>query len=128
MKVKNKSRYNLLINIKRGDIYYYDFGAKNGSIQGDTRPAVIIQNDIGNKYSPTTIVAVITTKNKTPLPTHVDLFYSYIKTSDSKLNYSTILFEQIFTVNKKDLRQKIGEIDLGAREFNEALKISLGLW
>ena len=117
--------------LKRGDIYYYDFGRKRGSIQAYSRPAIVIQNDSGNKFSPTTIIAPITTRLKKILPTHVELFNVYIKANNKSieeyLKSSVILLEQIFTVNKIDLQRKIAEINLNDRKFEEALKISLGI-
>ena len=133
--LRKKGEFNLQTEFKRGDVYYYDFGEKNSSIQAGLRPVVILQNDTGNKHSPTTIVAAMTTKKKTNIPTHVSLFRIDIKMNEKnmkfseifKIHYSTILFEQIFTVNKKDLKNKVGEIDLNTWEMKEALKISLGI-
>ncbi|NLK88027.1 MAG: type II toxin-antitoxin system PemK/MazF family toxin [Clostridiaceae bacterium] len=111
--------------IKRGDIYYADLSPVIGSEQGGVRPVLIVQNDIGNKYSPTVIAAAITSQiNKAKLPTHIEI---------SALDYglqkdSVILLEQIRTIDKKRLREKIGHMDEELMEkVNEALSISFGL-
>lgn len=111
--------------VKRGDIFYADLSPVIGSEQGGVRPVVVIQNDVGNKYSPTTIVAAITSQlNKTKLPTHVK-----VKASDNDLpKNSVILMEQVRTIDKKRLREKIGNFtEEIMREVDHALKISLGL-
>lgn len=111
--------------IKRGDIFYADLSPVIGSEQGGVRPVVIIQNDVGNKYSPTIIIAAITSQqNKTRLPTHVN-----VESKDVPLpKNSVILLEQIRTIDKKRLREKIGHFDDGViSEINRALKISLNI-
>ncbi len=111
--------------VKRGDIYYADLSPVIGSEQGGLRPVLIIQNDIGNKYSPTVIVAAITSQiNKAKLPTHVEISASeYGLTKDS-----VILLEQIRTVDKRRLKDKIGHSDdKMMSKVNEALLISFGL-
>ncbi|WP_427340369.1 type II toxin-antitoxin system PemK/MazF family toxin [Caloranaerobacter sp. DY30410] len=111
--------------VKRGDIYYADLSPVIGSEQGGVRPVLIIQNDIGNKYSPTVIVAAITSQiNKAKLPTHIE-----ISATDYGLpKDSVVLLEQIRTIDKKRLREKIGFFDEDMMEkVNECLKISLGL-
>ncbi|ADL68102.1 MULTISPECIES: type II toxin-antitoxin system PemK/MazF family toxin [Thermoanaerobacterium] len=111
--------------IKRGDILYADLSPVIGSEQGGVRPVLVIQNDIGNKYSPTVIVSAITSQiNKAKLPTHVE-----INGTEYGLNKdSVILLEQIRTIDKKRLREKIGHFDQEMMEkVNEALQISLGL-
>ncbi|EMT37933.1 Growth inhibitor [Thermoanaerobacter thermohydrosulfuricus WC1] len=111
--------------IKRGDIFYADLSPVIGSEQGGIRPVLIIQNDIGNKYSPTVIVAAITSQiNKAKLPTHVE-----INGAEYGLNKdSVVLLEQIRTIDKKRLKEKIGHFDQEMMEkVNEALQISLGL-
>ncbi|WP_019132013.1 type II toxin-antitoxin system PemK/MazF family toxin [Peptoniphilus obesi] len=111
--------------IKRGDIFYADLSPVIGSEQGGVRPVVIIQNDVGNKYSPTIIIAAITSQqNKTRLPTHVN-----VESKDVPLpKNSVILLEQIRTIDKKRLREKIGHFDNGViSEINRALKISLNI-
>lgn len=111
--------------IKRGDIYYADLSPVIGSEQGGVRPVLVVQNDIGNKYSPTVIAAAITSQiNKAKLPTHIEISaqeYGLLKDS-------VILMEQIRTIDKKRLREKIGHLDdeLMVR-VNEALSISFGL-
>ncbi len=111
--------------IKRGDIYYADLSPVIGSEQGGVRPVLIVQNDIGNKYSPTVIAAAITSQiNKAKLPTHIE-----ISAQDYGLQKdSVILLEQIRTIDKKRLREKIGHMDEELMEkVNEALSISFGL-
>ncbi len=96
--------------MKRGDIYYADLSPVVGSEQGGIRPVLVIQNDIGNKYSPTVIAAAITSQiNKAKMPTHIEL-----AAKDYGLNKdSVILLEQIRTIDKRRLREKIGRIDDG---------------
>ncbi len=111
--------------IKRGDIYYADLSPVIGSEQGGVRPVLIVQNDIGNKYSPTVIAAAITSQiNKAKLPTHIE-----ISAQDYGLQKdSVILLEQIRTIDKKRLREKIGHLDDELMDrVNEALSISFGL-
>ena len=111
--------------MKRGDIYYADLSPVVGSEQGGIRPVLVIQNDIGNKYSPTVIAAAITSQiNKAKMPTHIEL-----AAKDYGLNKdSVILLEQIRTIDKRRLREKIGRIDDGLMaSVNNALSISLGL-
>lgn len=111
--------------IKRGDIFYADLSPVIGSEQGGVRPVLIIQNDIGNKYSPTVIVSAITSQiNKAKLPTHIE-----INGTEYGLNKdSVILLEQIRTIDKKRLREKIGHFDQDMMDrVNEGLQISLGL-
>lgn len=111
--------------VKRGDIYYADLSPVVGSEQGGIRPVLVIQNDIGNKYSPTVIAAAITSQiNKVKMPTHIEL-----AAKDYGLNKdSVILLEQIRTIDKRRLREKIGRIDDGLMaSVNNALSISFGL-
>ncbi len=111
--------------MKRGDIYYADLSPVVGSEQGGIRPVLVIQNDIGNKYSPTVIAAAITSQiNKAKMPTHIEL-----AAKDYGLNKdSVILLEQIRTIDKRRLREKIGRIDDGLMaSVNNALSISFGL-
>lgn len=111
--------------IKRGDIFYADLSPVIGSEQGGVRPVLVVQNDIGNKYSPTIIAAAITSQiNKAKLPTHIE-----INAQDYGLQKdSVILLEQIRTIDKKRLREKIGHLDDELMEkVNEALSISFGL-
>ncbi|SHH48458.1 type II toxin-antitoxin system PemK/MazF family toxin [Tepidibacter thalassicus] len=114
------------LEVKRGDIFYADLSPVVGSEQGGVRPVLIIQNDIGNKYSPTVIIAAITSQiNKAKLPTHIE-----INANDYGLNRdSVVLLEQIRTIDKKRLREKIGHFDDGLMEkVDEGLQISLGLF
>ncbi len=90
--------------VKRGEIYYADLSPVIGSEQGGIRPVVIIQNDIGNKYSPTTIVAPITSKKKTRIPTHVLINNPCLKCT------SLILLEQIRSIDKTRLKEYIGRL------------------
>jgi mRNA interferase MazF len=111
--------------IKRGDIYYADLSPVIGSEQGGVRPVLVVQNDIGNKYSPTVIAAAITSQiNKAKLPTHIEInAQEYGLQKDS-----VILLEQIRTIDKKRLREKIGHLDEELMDrVNEALSISFGL-
>jgi mRNA interferase MazF len=111
--------------VKRGDIFYGDLSPVIGSEQGGIRPVLVIQNDIGNKYSPTVIVAAITSQiNKAKLPTHVELAAdSYGITKDS-----VILLEQIRTIDKKRLKEKIGHLsDELMKQADVALQVSFGL-
>ena len=113
------------MTVRRGDIYYADLSPVVGSEQGGIRPVLVIQNDIGNKYSPTVIAAAITSQiNKAKMPTHIEL-----AAKDYGLNKdSVILLEQIRTIDKRRLREKIGRIDDGLMaSVNNALSISFGL-
>ena len=115
----------MTIVVKRGDIFYADLSPVVGSEQGGIRPVIIIQNDIGNKYSPTVIVAAITSQiNKAKLPTHVE-----ISSEEYGLNKdSVVLLEQIRTLDKKRLKEKIGHMtDHDIQKVEEALLISVGL-
>ena len=114
--------------VYRGDVFYYDLGKQEGSLQSGLRPVVIVSNNKGNKYSSTVIVATITSKpDLTDLPTHADLTVDCAKFLRGNLKKSTILFEQIFTINKSDLKEKICNINLDKYKFRQPLKISLGL-
>ncbi|MGN0513175.1 MAG: type II toxin-antitoxin system PemK/MazF family toxin [Lachnospiraceae bacterium] len=108
--------------IKRGDIFYADLRPVVGSEQGGIRPVLIIQNDIGNKHSPTVICAAITSKMKAKLPTHVEIEadkYDIVKDS-------VILLEQLRTIDKRRLKDKVCHLDREAiLKVNRALKISL---
>ena len=111
--------------VKRGDIIYADLSPVIGSEQGGVRPVLIVQNDIGNKYSPTIIVAAITSKiNKAQLPTHVE-----ISENESSLERdSVILLEQIRTIDKKRLKSEVANLsDQILERVDTALGISLGL-
>lgn len=114
-----------ILIIKRGDMYYADLSPVVGSEQGGIRPVLIIQNDVGNRYSPTVIAAAITSQtNKSRLPTHIN-----ISSKDFGLmKNSVILTEQVRTIDKSRLMEKIGEVDENVMEkVNSALGISFGL-
>lgn len=111
-------------SIKRGDIYFADLSPVVGSEQGGVRPVLVIQNDVGNKFSPTIIVSAITSQlSKAKLPTHIEL---------SSLEYSlpknsVVLLEQIRTLDKRRLKEKISSLDeRKMKEINRAILISLG--
>ncbi len=112
--------------IKRGDMFYADLSPVVGSEQGGVRPVLIIQNDVGNKHSPTVIAAAITSQTgKTKLPTHIE-----IGSKDNGLKSdSIILAEQIRTIDKSRLKEKIGHIDdeYVISKLNNALGVSFGL-
>ena len=113
-------------NVKRGDIYYADLSPVVGSEQGGLRPVLIVQNDVGNKYSPTVIAAAITSKmGKTKLPTHIDVFANQVGLSKD----SVILLEQIRTIDKKRLKEKMGHLDDDTmKNVNNAIGVSFGLY
>ncbi|MCD8239448.1 MAG: type II toxin-antitoxin system PemK/MazF family toxin [Clostridiales bacterium] len=111
--------------VKRGDIFYADLSPVVGSEQGGIRPVLVVQNDIGNRYSPTVIIAAVTSQiNKAKMPTHIEVDakkYALIKDS-------VVLLEQIRTIDKKRLREKIGHFDRELMaKVDKALLISLGL-
>ena len=111
--------------IKRGDIFYADLRHVVGSEQGGIRPVLIIQNNVGNRHSPTVICAAITSKmNKAKLPTHIEInaeLYGIEKDS-------VILLEQLRTIDKRRLKEKIGHMtDVDMKKVNNALLISLSL-
>ena len=112
-------------NVKRGDIFYADLSPVVGSEQGGTRPVLVVQNDVGNKYSPTVIAAAITSRiNKAKLPTHIEIDAARYGLSKD----SVILLEQVRTIDKKRLREKIGRLDdVQMVKVNDALSISFGL-
>ena len=113
------------MQVKRGDTYYADLSPVVGSEQGGIRPELIIQNDVGNRYSPTVICAAITSRmNKAKLPTHIEI--------DSRrcqiMKDSVILLEQIRTIDKQRLKDMIGHLDKERmRSVDEAIRISLAL-
>ena len=113
------------MSIKRGDIYYADLSPVIGSEQGGLRPVLIIQNDIGNKYSPTVIAAAITSRlEKTHLPTHIGVSAELCGLSKD----TVILLEQIRTIDKRRLREKMGHADDPLMQrVNSALNVSFGL-
>ena len=112
--------------IKRGDMFYADLSPVVGSEQGGIRPVLIIQNDMGNKYSPTVIAAAITSQiNKTKLPTHIEIDSEEFGLKSD----SVVLTEQIRTIDKSRLKEKIGHIDDAKvmDKINNAIGVSFGL-
>ena len=111
--------------VRRGDIYYADLSPVVGSEQGGMRPVLIVQNDTGNKHSPTVIAAAITSQTgKARLPTHIELeAKSYGLTRDS-----VVLLEQIRTIDKRRLKEHMGQLDRGLmNRVNNAIAVSFGL-
>ena len=106
------------MKVKRGDIFYADLSPVVGSEQGGVRPVLVVQNDVGNKYSPTVIIAAITSQmNKVKLPTHVEVSAEFGLPKNS-----VVLLEQIRTIDKKRLREKVGFTDeFFMKKVNEAL-------
>ena len=111
--------------VKRGDIFYADLSPVVGSEQGGTRPVLIVQNDTGNRHSPTVIAAAITSQTgKAKLPTHINIAGGSVGLSKD----SVILLEQIRTIDKRRLREKMGTLDASSMsQVNKALSISFGL-
>ncbi len=114
------------ITVRRGDIFYADLNPVIGSEQGGTRPVLVVQNDIGNKYSPTIIITAITSQiNKAKLPTHIEIKagnYGLVKDS-------VVLLEQLRTIDKKRLKEKIGRCDENLMEqIDKLLQASLGIF
>ena len=110
--------------VKRGEIYYADFGSTVGSEQGGVRPLLIIQTDIGNRYSPTTVVVPITSKNKkkTYQPTHVPISCAGLSAN------SMALLEQVRTLDKSRLKSRVAELDSETmKRIEDALLISVGI-
>ncbi len=115
----------MIQGIKRGDIFYADLSPVIGSEQGGLRPVLIVQNDIGNKYSPTVIAAAITSKmGKTRLPTHIDIYRDRVGLQKD----SVVLLEQIRTLDKRRLKEKMGHLDDDVMDkVNLAIAVSFGL-
>jgi len=113
------------VNIKRGDIFYADLSPVVGSEQGGVRPVLIVQNDVGNKFSPTVIAAAITSQqSKAKLPTHIQLGAQQC----GLMKDSVVLLEQIRTLDKKRLKEKMGCLDTQAmNKVNQAINVSFGL-
>ena len=113
------------MSVKRGDIYYADLSPVVGSEQGGLRPVLIIQNDVGNRYSPTVIAAAITSKmTKTHLPTHIDIYAEQVGLAKD----SVILLEQVRTIDQRRLKEKMGHLDDNImNEVNSAIAVSFGL-
>ena len=113
------------MTVKRGEIYYADLSPVVGSEQGGVRPVLIVQNDVGNRYSPTVIAAAITSRqDKAKLPTHIDLPSGGCGLSRD----SVVLLEQIRTIDKQRLTGFVGHLDTTAmRQVDEAIVVSFGL-
>ena len=112
------------MNVKRGEIYYADLSPVVGSEQGGVRPVLIVQNDVGNKYSPTVIAAAITSQqDKSNLPTHINLGAGNGLQKDS-----IVLLEQVRTIDKTRLKEKMGTLDNKSMSMvNRAISVSFGL-
>ena len=113
------------MSVKRGDIYYADLSPVVGSEQGGLRPVLIIQNDVGNRYSPTVIAAAITSRlGKNRLPTHIDVYADRV----GLVKDSVILLEQVRTLDKRRLKEKMGHLDEDMMvQVNRAIAVSVGL-
>lgn len=113
------------MTIKRGDIFYADLSPVVGSEQGGVRPVLIVQNDVGNRYSPTVIAAAITSqRDKTELPTHIRVN----AVSSGLAKDSIVLLEQVRTIDKRRLKEKMGTLDMRSMdEVDLALSVSFGL-
>ncbi len=111
--------------VRRGDIFYADLSPVVGSEQGGTRPVLIIQNDMGNRHSPTVIAAAITSQmNKARLPTHIELIGPTVGLTKN----SVVLLEQIRTIDKKRLREHMGRLDQDMMDrVDDAIAVSFGL-
>ena len=112
-------------NVKRGDIYYADLSPVVGSEQGGVRPVLIIQNDTGNRYSPTVIAAITSQTGKARLPTHIDL---PVDQSCGLSRDSVVLLEQVRTLDKRRLRERMGHVEEHVMEkVDTAIAVSFGL-
>lgn len=113
------------MSVKRGEIYYADLSPVVGSEQGGVRPVLIVQNDVGNRFSPTVIAAAITSqREKTKLPTHIEIESVGCGLSKD----SVVLLEQIRTIDKKRLKERMGMLDTGSMyQVDNALSVSFGL-
>lgn len=122
---RNNNEEIKFMSVKRGEIYYADLNPVQGSEQGGLRPVLIVQNDIGNKHSPTVIAAAITSqREKAKLPTHIEL--NAIKCG--LRTDSVVLLEQIRTIDKRRLKERMGELDdTSMQQVNTALTVSFGL-
>lgn len=112
-------------NVKRGEVFYADLSPVVGSEQGGVRPVLIVQNDVGNQHSPTVIAAAITSRqDKARLPTHIEIESRGCGLAKD----SVVLLEQVRTIDKRRLREKMGAVDSELmRQVDEAIQISLGL-
>lgn len=113
------------MNIRRGDIYYADLSPVIGSEQGGVRPVLIVQNNVGNRFSPTVIAAAITSqRSKANLPTHIKLNAE----TTGLAKDSVVLLEQVRTIDKHRLKERMGRLDNAAMsQVDQALSISFGL-
>ena len=113
------------MNVRRGDIFYADLSPVVGSEQGGVRPVLIVQNDVGNKYSPTVIAAAITSQlQKANIPTHIAIGAETTGLSKD----SVVLLEQVRTIDKRRLKEKMGTVDeVSMSKVNEAISISFGI-
>lgn len=113
------------MGLKRGEIFFAELNPVQGSEQGGIRPVLVVQNDVGNSYSPTTIILPITSRlTKAKLPTHVELS----KTESGLARDSVVLAEQIRTIDKQRLQQKVSSLDDRAMgRINQAMEISMGI-
>ena len=120
------------MNITRGDIYYADLSPVVGSEQGGVRPVLIVQNDVGNRYSPTVIAAAITSRiDKVKLPTHIEVSRASCSIDGDGAGLqrdSVILLEQIRTIDKQRLKERMGKLDEQTmHQVDSAIGISFGL-
>lgn len=123
--IRTERMDDLFMNIRRGDIYYADLSPVVGSEQGGVRPVLIVQNDVGNKFSPTVIAAAITSQtDKSHLPTHI-----YVQSVECGLHKdSVVLLEQIRTLDKRRLKECMGRLeDSTMDKVDQAISISFGL-
>lgn len=113
------------MNVRRGDIFYADLSPVVGSEQGGVRPVLIVQNDVGNKYSPTVIAAAITSQQqKANIPTHITIGAE----SSGLSKDSVVLLEQVRTIDKRRLKEKMGTIDEASmNRVDQAISISFGI-
>jgi mRNA interferase MazF len=110
--------------VKKGDLFFADLSPVVGSEQGGVRPVLVVQNDVGNKYSPTIIVAAVTSQTKTKLPTHVRLE----ATQGGLSKDSVVLLEQLRTIDKQRLKERIGTLsESQLPDVEKALSVSLGI-
>ncbi len=123
--MNNATESETLMTIKRGDIYYADLSPVIGSEQGGVRPVLIVQNDVGNRYSPTVIAAAITSqRDKTNLPTHIRVDAGGCGLEKD----SIVLLEQIRTIDKQRLKERMGSLDITSMDkVDKALSVSFGL-
>lgn len=113
-----------MVNIKKGDVFYADLNPVVGSEQGGIRPVLVVQNDTGNRHSPTIIAAAITSRKKNPLPTHVEITHEI----GGLPTDSIVLMEQVRTIDKRRLKEKVSHLsDSDMVKVDNALKKSFGI-